>query len=969
MRCPQPAILRRSLAVLTLAGSLAPHALVAGDPAADSFPLAGAGRAVDIWVAENDWKVARIAARDLAADIGRVGGVPARITHQPAGLSSQAVILGTLGRSALIDQLVETGRLDVADVAGRWETFVITAVDDPLPGVARALVIAGSDRRGTAYGAYEISRRIGVSPWHWWADVTPEQQPELRVSGERTKVGPPAVKYRGIFINDEMWGLRPWAEGTFAPDEGKGIGPKTHAKIFELLLRLRANHLWPAMHLHTIPFNTYEENKQVADDYAIVMGSSHIEPMLRNSFPHAEWDREGGGDWNYLTNRDAIYNYWERRIKANGRHENVYTLGMRGQDDEPMLGGKTREEKIATLERIFRDQREILTRHIDPDPAMIPQVFIPYTEVLGLYDAGMKVPDDVTICWPDDNFGYIRRLPTAAERKRSGGSGIYYHIQWLNGATTAYTWLNTMPPPLIATEMHKAWQHGADRLWVLNVGDIKPGEIGTEFFLDMAWDPGRLGPRDVRRWLTAWAARDLDGRFADEIADIMMDYYQLGFTRRPEFMLQKRGGQPFEMSWFSHDQHGDEASRRLERYAGIAERAEAIYQEIPGSRKAAFYQLVLYPVKGASLMNHKIIHADNSLRAGAAGRATALGHAEQARAAADAIRDLDHHYNHELAGVRDKWRYMMTSTPGPWGGQRHQFEMPPLSEFAGGGPPTLEVAPEGGRPGVVAGLSQYTRGKRFIDLFNQGRGFIQWKATSPQPWLKIEPWNGRFEAGQRLWISIDWDALPANPPKAFIRITSDAADDAVLEVPVFAPASPKRDEVTGHIESHGCVSMEAEHFTRRHDRRGGGWQVIEGLGRHGDSVTVLPATLPGHTEPEAIRSNSPALEFDMHLFSSGEFELHLDCLPTHPASPSEGSRLAVSLDGGEPWIPVESGPKGWEERLSNLRRWKTPVKIDAPGKHTLTVWMVDPGVILDRLVLHTQKPAPSYLGPPESFRR
>ncbi len=954
-----------ALSSIALAGTVSLAPLVAaetGAPADAPFPLVESGEAAGIWVADDDWEVARIAARDLADDIRRVSGVEAGLSSAAGDLGPNAVIIGTLGRSPLVDRLVEEERIDVSDLTGKWETFVIQGVSDPLPGIDRALVVAGSDRRGTAYGVYEISRRIGVSPWYWWADVTPSHRDTLHVSTVRTKVGPPAVKYRGIFINDEMWGIRPWAEGTFAPEEGKGLGPKTHARIFELLLRLRANHLWPAMHLHTIPFNTYEENRRVADDYAIVMGSSHIEPMLRNSFPHAEWDREGGGEWNYLTNRDEIRNYWERRIKTNGRYENVYTLGMRGQDDEPMLGGSTREEKIATLERIFRDQREILTRHIDPDPAKIPQVFIPYTEVLGLYDAGMEVPEDVTICWPDDNFGYLRRLPTEAERARPGGSGIYYHLQWLNGATTAYTWLNTMPPPLIATELRKAWEHGADRLWMLNVGDIKPGEIGTEFILEMAWDPGRLGPRDVRRWLAEWAGRDLDERFADEIADIMMDYYQLGFIRRPEHLLQCAPDGPLRISWFNDV----EASQRLEHYADLTRRAERIHRQLPDPRKAAFFQLVLYPVKAASLMNHKILHADRSLRDGAAGRATALRHAEAARHAAAGIRELDEHYNHHLTGVGDKWRHMMTSTPGPWGNQRRQFEMPPLSEFRGGGPAALEVLPEGGKPDVLADFSIHTRNRRSLSLFNQGRGEIEWAASPSQSWLKVEPKSGRFEEEQTLAVSIDWDALPADPPPASITISSNAGR-ATVEVPVFAPASPERDELSGFIESHGCVSMEAEHFTRRHDRGGAGWKVVEGLGRRGDSMIVFPTTVPTWTAD--IRSNSPALEFDMHLFSTGGFELHLDCLPTHPVSPAQGTRLAVSLDGGEPWIPTAYEPHGWEERLSNLRRWKTVVTIDRPGPHTLTVWMVDPGVILDRVVLHTRKPEPSYLGPPESVWR
>ncbi len=292
---------------------------VSEQPKSGYFPLAGAADTADIFVGDDDWPVARIAAADLALDIERVTGRRPALRHGTAELSGAAVLIGTLGRSRVIDSLVQDGRLDVADVAGRWESCVIAAVADPLPGVARALVVAGSDRRGTAYGVYEISRRIGVSPWYWWADVTPARRPELHLAPERVRIGPPAVKYRGIFINDEMWGIRPWAERNFAPDEGRGLGPKTYARIFELLLRLRANHLWPAMHVETTPFNCYPDNARVADDYAIVMGSSHIEPMLRNNIAGAEWDREGKGDWNYETNAPAILDYWARRLATNGK--------------------------------------------------------------------------------------------------------------------------------------------------------------------------------------------------------------------------------------------------------------------------------------------------------------------------------------------------------------------------------------------------------------------------------------------------------------------------------------------------------------------------------------------------------------------------------------------------------------------------------------------------------------------------
>ena len=937
-------------------------------PAADAFPLVAAEAVADLFVSGEDWKVARIATGDLALDIERVTGRLPAVKHTTDALSAQAVLIGTLGRSPVIDALVTAGQLDVSDLAGKWESFVIVAIDDPLPGVERGLVVAGSDRRGTAYGVYELSRRIGVSPWVWWADVTPARREAIHLATGREQVGPPAVKYRGIFINDEMWGLRPWAEGHFAPDEGKGLGPTTHAKIFELLLRLRANHLWPAMHLDTIPFNTYPENKIVADDYAIVMGSSHIEPMLRNNMHRAEWDREGGGEWNYLTNRDEIRDYWERRVAANGRFDNIYTIGMRGKDDEPMYGGLDKPAQILLLERIFQDQRDMLARHVDPDPAKVPQTFIPYTEVLGLYDSGLKVPDDVILCWPDDNFGYIRRLSTPEERARPGGSGVYYHIQWLNGATTAYTWLNTMPPALIFAEMHKAWQHGADQLWVLNVGDIKPGEVGMEFFLDMAWDPGKWRHDNLRSFFVEWARRDLDERFAESIADLMEEYFQLGFARRPEHLLQAPAGKPLEFSWFSHQHFNDEADMRLTRYAALAAAAEKIYRQLPEARKDAFFQLVLYPVCCAAWMNEKIISADRSLRDAAAARSTARAHAERARAASARILEITERYNTGLITVGDKWRHMISSAPGPWGRQRHQFEMPPLSEFDGIGAPKLVVAPEGGDHGVLADLSGFTRGRRFIDLFNTGRGEIAWRATPSQPWLRLEPGDGKFTTGQRIWVVIDWETAPRGDTlEAAIEITSSAGDHRMI-VPVFHPATPLREEVAGFVESHGYISMDAANFSRMREQGGAGWRVVGGLGRSGDAVVVEPTTVDSHTEPDAIRRHSPALEYDMHLFSTGEFTLHLDALPTFPSSPERGTRFAVSLNGGDP-VVLQPPPRRYpDDVLPNLRRFTTTLTIDRPGQHVLTVWMVDPGVILDKITLHTGDTPASYLGPPESFR-
>jgi hypothetical protein len=727
-------------------------------------------------------------------------------------------------------------------------------------------------------------------------------------------------------------------------------------------LRLKANHVWPAMHDGdggTIPFNCYEKNKVVADEYAIVMGSSHIEPMLRNNIRGAEWDREYPGEpWDYVTNKEHIFKYWEDRVKANGKYENVYTMGKRGKDDE---AGS--DVTVPVLERIIADQRSILGQWVDHDLTRVPQVLIAYTEVLGLYNKGLKVADDIILCWPDDNFGYIRQLPDAREQKRSGGSGVYYHIQWLNGATNAYPWLNTTPPALIWEEMSKAWQYGAKDLWVLNVGDIKPGEIGTEFFLDLAWNPDKWRHDNVRDFLVQWAARDLDPRFAGEIADIMEEYYRLGFTRRPEHLVQASRNNSLKYSWFSHTQSNDEAMRRLEQYDAIADRAQVIYDQLPAARKDAFFELVLYPVQCSSLMNRKVIFADKSTRHGAEGRASASEYATRARDAAARIIELTNHYNTGLVTAGAKWNHMISPAPGPWGAQFRQFDMPPLSDFSGSGASALGVALEGGDPQTLADLSVYTQGRRFVDLYNTGKGEIRWSATPSQEWVKLDRTSGTFTSEQRLWVTIDWDHAPTGDDlKASIEVTSNAGKREIA-VPVFKPAGPTPKEFTGFVESHGYVSMEAEHYTRKESRGGAAWEVIKGLGRSGDSVAVFPPTVASRTGLAEIRSESPSLQYDMYLFHSGEARLDMDCLPTKAVAPGRGVRVAVGIDGQEPQILT--GPGG--DVLANLRRLTAPVKIIAPGKHVLTVWMVDPGVVIDKIVLSFRELQDSYLGPPESL--
>jgi len=612
---------------------------------AADFALAGPAGAARIVVAPTDAKVVGHAVRDLAADIARVSGrTPALASANDAAAGIPVVLVATLGRSPIADALAASGKLDLSGLRGTWESFVIATVDQPLPGVPRALAIIGSDPRGTAFGVYELAQAIGVSPWTWWADVAPARRDALYVKAGLRRFGPPSVKYRGIFINDEDWGLRRWAAHTYEPEHGN-IGPKTYTRIFELLLRLKANTLWPAMHPGTRPFNSFPENAALADEYGIVMGSSHAEPMLRNNV--GEWT-DAPDRYNYAANGEGMRRYWEERVAANGKYENIYTIGTRGIHDGAMQGPKAVPERVALLQQIFADQRALLAKHVNPQVDKVPQLFVPYKEVLAQYQAGMQVPDDVTLMWTDDNFGYVRSFTTPAERKRAGGFGVYYHVSYL-GAPLSYLWLDTTPPSLVWEEMKRSYDAGADRIWILNVGDLKPAEIGTEFFLQMAWDIGRWRPDNLPDFLKTWAAREFGSARADDIAAIMNDYYRLNFQRRPEHLQWWLPKEPPRRSPMTAAQ----ADTRRRAFADLRRRVDAVAPAIPAASRDAWFELVAYPVQASALANERFLEGERGQR----------GAAEAADAA---LQKLTAHWDGGLAG--GKWKHIMAENlpAGEW---------------------------------------------------------------------------------------------------------------------------------------------------------------------------------------------------------------------------------------------------------------------------------------------------------------
>lgn len=611
---------------------------------------------------ENDWAVVNNSVKLFVSDVKQVTG-NMLMAQDSLPKSGDIVMIGSIGKSKWIDRLIDEKKLDVSKIKDEWERFLITTVENPFEGVGKALVIAGSDRRGTAYGVFSVSEAIGVSPWYWWADVPVTHHDKLFVKADYTSDSP-SIKYRGIFINDEDWGLKPWSEKNFEKELGD-IGPKTYAKVCELILRLKGNMLAPAMHTCTGAFYSYPENKVVADEYGIMITTSHCEPLLFNNASLREWDSSKDGDWNYKTNRETIYNKLDSRVKEASPYENVYTLAMRGLHDAGMRGDFSEEEKVQVLTQAITDQRQILTKYISKPLDEIQQIFVPYKEALDVYEDGLEVPDDVTLVWVDDNYGYIKRLSNPEEQKRSGRSGVYYHTSYL-GAPHDYLWLNTTPPVLMYEELKKAYDTGADRYWLLNVGDIKPMELAMSTFFEMAWDFDKFSYDNVNKHQAALMGDIFGTEYVNDFQSMLDEYYRLAWSRKPEFMGWEREWDAPE--WrdlqdtdYSFENHND-ARRRIADYQSLSDKANKLLNEMPEELRPAFFEMFAYSAMASNQINRKFLMAQlNHELIEKNDKAGANWAAYQSKEAHDSIQSLNDIYNTQLNG---KWNYMMELAPG-----------------------------------------------------------------------------------------------------------------------------------------------------------------------------------------------------------------------------------------------------------------------------------------------------------------
>jgi hypothetical protein len=936
-----------------------------------SFPVASDRKAASIHYHTGDAAVVGIAAKALRDDIERVTGLVPELSTTAPEAGSTPILIGTLGRSPFIDSLVEANKIDVSKIKGQWESYLAAVVVDPLPGISKALVIVGADRRGTAFGVFGLSETMGVSPWHFWGDVPTARKPAIHIAAGTHLQPSPAIKYRGIFLNDEDWGLQPWAAKTFETEVGN-IGPKTYATIFELLLRLHANVIWPAMHefpVQTTPFYLNPQNKIVADDYAIVISTSHHEPMLRNSHEYSE---KNLGPYNYWTNRAAISNFWEQRVRETSSYENIYTIGMRGRADVGMLApaDTTDAQKAAKIQNeIIPDQRRMIADHVNPDVKKVPQIFIPYKETLVQYRSGLQLPDDITIIWPDDNHGYIRQLSTAAERARSGGSGVYYHLSYW-GVPGSYLWFCTTPPGMTREEMMKAWDFDARRMWIVNVGDIKPHEIGMEFFLRLARDPEAFRDFDQRAYLTEWAARNFGRAHAAEIADILGEYYRLNIIVRPEHLNLYTSGFDFTGA----KGRGDEAQTRLDQFASLVASANALYEKLPANARPAFYEMVLFPLRTADLVNEKILLAERSRIWATQGRAATNALAAKAKASFDAHQAELAFYNRVNAG--GKWSYMMnpmTAEQLPnWAKETQTpFYMPALGNHTPPATAGIGVVIEGsskvlaaGATGLLPAFNRAANRSYFIDVFNTGSSSAAWTAKTSAPWILLDQNNGHSDA--RIIVSIDWARAPqGNAVPGSITIKS-AVSTRVVQLKAFNPVGLDLVTLPAAVENNGLVVIEAENYLKRHDSAGGvGWRRAPNATVNGDGMTIQPVTTAS-IDPAALGADTPSLTYDFHAFTSGSVQITVKCLPTHRITSSHaGLRYALSLNGDTPKIlDVHANEYTTAWRANVLRAYSAGVSthtITAPGRQTIKIQMIDPGVVLDQISVQIT-PGPSEAG-------
>lgn len=933
---------------------------------------------------------------------------------------SSTLVIGTLGAGGLVDDYFAQRNEAIASLEGKRESFTIQEVNGQL-------VIAGSDKRGTIYGIYDLCEKMGVSPWKFWADVEPEKAEELYINlpeGGYTE-DEPSVEYRGIFLNDEYLFYN-WSNSEIPAE----VNLKKYEKVYELILRLKMNTLWPAMHHYSAAFHNIDGAAEKADEYGIVMGSSHAEPLLRNNLGELynfqqEWlarpensdkklfyknsggsnitdddghlvaynwtDKDNSG--NPVDNKEFLTAYWRESVQEYGQYENIYTLGMRGVHDggfNTSMSGWTEAltEVIAAQKQILID--ELCTGENKKYESIddVPTVFIAYKDVLQYYnkEGHLGLPASTTIMYTDDNYGYMRQNAGTLERSNAGKAGVYYHFSYY-GEPRSYLWLSSIQPGLIREELTRSYDMGASRMWIVNVGDLKPAEKEIEYYARLARDIDGMREADISDTYELEAKRDfnLSDTDAEKYAAMMDEYYELANSKRPDFYRTTDAADGFNLAI---DAYGDEAQRYLDRYNAILKTAEDIYGSLGNSKKDAFFELVLYPVRSARNMAADFIQTERANKYAEQGRGTASAkYAAEAKAAAEQIKTDTAAYNTTVAN--GKWNGIMALQP--------RFGSDAVIEYPACDPyvvtdieaatideldyTAMAVAVDGeitDNPEI--NLSPYDSYAKFFDVVNTGYGSFNYTVSSNSEAVVPDKASGTAYGSDRVYLTLDKSKASDNT-RAVITVTQlldgNPVETQEITVNISVPDITDMDSTRAYyIEADGVVSVEAEHYTEAHNNESYQWVTEHDFGRSGDSVKAYPATAADVADG-TYQTNSAYLEYDVYFTEDGTYTLNLYRMPTLNEETAL-MRCAVGIDDD---VPVRMGgtssvtsskakTTAWGKQVIANTEKLTPANTFniTAGKHTIKLYSVSPGFVADKLVLTKGTSAVySYFGAPESY--
>ena len=951
-----------------------------------------------IAVSGNEWPGVQRAVNDLAMDFGRVTGANGTMMMVNGSMTMQSngpmIIAGTIGKSDLISSLVSAGKLKVSDTQGQWEAYHTELVSDPMSGVSEALIIAGADKRGTIYGIYDISSQIGISPWYYWADVPAMQQPSIFISNGTKKQMSPAIKYRGIFMNDEQPALSNWVNTNYYPcaDGEDGYNHLFYSTVFELILRLKGNYMWPTTWASMFYIDD-SKNAEVADYYGIVMGTSHTEPMTRQT---VEQSTLLDGVWSWSTNEKNVTAFMKEGVERTKDYETLYTLGMRGLGDasSPTLNASQLQQIVQVQQQIFS---EVFN---ETNVSSVPQMWCLYKEVGGYFSAGLQVPDDVTLLWADDNWADMQRLPLANETSRSGGAGIYYHADYV-GDPRNYKWIDTNSLAKYWSELSQAYERDARQIWILNVGDLKPMEVPITYFMDMAYAaPSMASPNSTQTWLTQWATTGFGQSVAEQTAIILTNYSMMSSRRKYELV------DPSTYSLIDYN----EADMVLEQWQTLVNAAQSVYDGLSTQLQPSYFQLVLHKCMAGQIYHQVMVSSARSQLYASQKRNSANVWAMQTLDYFNADHALTTRYHTMLDG---KWNHMMDQ---PHIG--YQYWQQPMRNMA---PPIAyvqqqEISVAGGlgftcdgSNATVPGDDMYhTNGGNsltlapmdpygpdtWIEVFNRGTVPVSFNVSVPNG-MSVTPSSGMLAGpGQnmsmtdmRLSVSVDWTMIPAGSTTSTINITTTTDPEnwvnatypygnynfGSITVPLNKTSTPPN--FHGFVETDGHISIEASHFspsTPTNATTSAYYASIPSYGRTLSGMTLLPFTAPSQSP-----TSSFPLTYNIHTFTSSvshaNITLYLgSAMNTNPSRPL---KYAVAIDSAKPQIVQPNPlttlwplPEMWDGMVADAAiASNTTFRIDS-GSHELKVWILEPGLVVQKIVVDLGGVRQSYLGPPESMR-